>query len=211
MFRKRANVILAAISVFILIISGPVFAQEFTPYESPDKTFRCVLPSGWSIVESPGYSREVSGVDGFDAYKGGFEDRVTVSIRYYPEGNPLHKDMEIYIKRFSQPILGTPGTMECQSYGEVKGIDFQGVKARTFERSGYDYESHVYNPKLDRYVEPLHPRKMEYRERFIVMPSKNGFIAFRYKARPDMVKQYEGVFAKMTESFSFQNPLNKAK
>lgn len=199
MFRKRANPILAAATVLIFI-SGYVFAQEFKPYQSPDRTFRCALPSGWGIVESPGYSREVSGVDGFDAYSGGFEDRVTISIRYYPRGNKLHKDMDTYIRTFSRPVLAV---MEGQSYGPVKDLDFKGTKAKTFERFGYDYESHVYNQKLDRYVEPLHPRKMEYTERFIVMPAKSGFVAFRYKARPDKVKQYENVFARVTGSFSF--------
>lgn len=200
MFRKRACTSSAAITILIFGLAGHVFAQEFTAYKSPDQTFQCVIPSGWNVLESPGYSREVSGVDGFDAYRGGFEDRVTISIRYYPKGNKLHKDMETYIRTFSQPVLGI---REGQSYGAVKDLEIKGTKARTFERSGYDYESHVYNPQLDRYVEPLHPRKMEYRERFIVMPAKSGFIAFRYKARPDMVRQFDDVFKRVTESFSF--------
>jgi len=202
MFRKRAWTSLAAISILMFSLSGYVLAQEFTVYKSPDQTFQCVIPSGWNVLESPGYSREVSGVDGFDAYRGGFENRVTISIRYYPKGNKLHKDMETYIRTFSQPVLGI---REGQSYGAVKDLELKGTKAKNFERSGYDYESHVYNPKLDRYVEPLHPRKVEYTERFIVMPGKSGFVAFRYKARPDLVKQYEGVFNKVTDSFSFLN------
>jgi hypothetical protein len=199
MFFKKANMILAV--AVLISISGHALAREFTPYESPDKTFRCVVPAGWSIVESPSYSREVSGVDGFDAYRGGFEDRVTISIRYYPPGNKLHKDMDAYIRAYSQPVLTV---LEGQTYGPVKDLDFRGTKARTFERSGYDYESHVYNPKLDRYVEPLHPRKVEYRERFIVMPLKTGFAAFRFKAGPDTAGQYEDVFARVADSFSFE-------
>lgn len=199
MFRKKTVMLFAAAAALTLIIPVLSLSQEFQPYKSPDKTFRCVVPSGWSIVENPGYSREVSGVDGFNAYTGGFEDRVTISIHYHPEGNKLHKDMDIYIKRHSRPILGIT---EGQSYGEVRDIDFKGTKARTFESTGYEYESHVYNPKLDRYVEPLHPRKIEYRERFIVMPAGSGFVALRFKARPDMVKQYEDIFAGVADSFS---------
>lgn len=198
MFRKKAVTLFAA-AVLALIIPVISLAQEFQPYQSPDKTFRCVVPSGWSIMESPGYSREVSKVDGFNAYTGGFEDRVTISIHYHPEGNLLHKDMEIYIKRHSQPILGI---QEGQSYEKVRDLDFKGTKAKTFERTEYEYESHVYNPKLGRYVEPLHPRKTQYRERFIVMPVKSGFVALRFKARPDMVTQYEDVFARVADSFA---------
>lgn len=200
MLRRKALAMLAAVAVsLIIVLPASAFAQEFRPYQSPDGTFRCVLPEGWSIVESPSYSREVSKVDGFNAYTGGFEDRVTISIHYHPEGNLLHKDMDIYIKRHSQPILGI---QEGQSYEKVRDLDFKGTKARTFERTEYEYESHVYNPKLGRYVEPLHPRKTQYRERFIVMPVKSGFVAFRFKARPDMVRQYEDVFARVADSFA---------
>jgi len=35
------------------------------------------------------------------------------------------------------------------------------------------------------------------------VPAKSGFVALRYKSRPDLTAQYEGVFRKVMESFSF--------
>jgi hypothetical protein len=49
---------------------------------------------------------------------------------------------------------------------------------------------------------PCIPRKFPYFEKFIVVPAKSGFVAFRCKSRPDMAAQYEGVFRKVIDSFS---------
>jgi hypothetical protein len=65
-----------------------------------------------------------------------------------------------------------------------------------------EYEDHVYNPRIGRYVEPLHPRQVTLTETFIVAPAGSGFVAFRFKATPEAAKSYESVFHKVVESFS---------
>jgi hypothetical protein len=194
----------AAAALFIFALAGTVVAQggpetSYLEYISPGKNFRCLQPAGWSVLESPEYSREVTKADGFDAYRGGFEDRVTISVRYYPKGNQLYENMEAYIKAHSRPVLVA---LPESSYGPVSDIDMKGAKAKTFTLTGVEFESHVFNQKLGVYVEPLHPRKFPYTEKFIVVPAKSGFVAFRCKSRPDMAAQYEGVFRKVIDSFS---------
>ncbi len=195
----------AAAALFIFALAGAVFAQGapetgYVEYISPGKNFRCLQPAGWSVLESPEYSREVTKADGFDAYTGGFEDRVTISVRYYPAGNKLHENMEAYIRAHSRPVLVA---LPESSYGPVSDMDVKGARAKTFTRTGIEFESHVYNQRLGTYVEPLHPRKFPYSEKFIVVPAKSGFVAFRYKSRADMSAQYESVFWKVIDSFSF--------
>ncbi len=175
-------------------------AQNLSQYSSPDKTFKCLLPAGWAVYESPGHSREVTKVDGVHTYRGGFEDRVSLTVQYYPEGNMLHRDMERYIRVHSAPLPGFEG-LEGRSYGPAVQIDLKGAKGMTWERTLYEYESHVYNQKLQRYVTPLHPRKAQYSERFIALPVRGGFAAFVLKARPDEIKNYQDLFSKVVDSF----------
>lgn len=198
MSQKTNGKILAALAAVILIFAGAVYAGEYSPYQSPGKTFRCEVPTGWSVVESPEYRRELTKADGFDAFRGDFEDRVSISVRYFPEGNQLHRDMDAYINSHCRPLVGP---REGFTYGRVEDMDLKGAKAKTFERTGFDYESHVYNQKLGTYVEPLHPRKVAYTEKFIVAPAKGGFVAFRCKARPDTAGRYQETFSRVVDSF----------
>ena len=195
----------AAAALFIFALAGAVFAQgvpetSYVQYISPGKNFRCLQPAGWSVLESPEYSREVTKADGVEMYRGGLEDRVTISVRYYPAGNQLHENMEAYIRAHSRPVLVA---LPESSYGPVSDMDVKGARAKTFTRNGIEFESHVYNQRLGTYVEPLHPRRFPYTEKFIVVPTKSGFVALRYKSRPDLTAQYEGAFRKVMESFSF--------
>lgn len=174
--------------------------QNFFDYHSPGKTFRCLLPKGWGIHEIPAHSLEVTGVDGVLVYMGNFENRVTISVNFFPKDNKLHKNMERYIAVHSGPVLGV--VLEGQDYGSVSDTMLNGVKGKTFRRTIVEYESHVFNQKLGKYVKPLEPRKVSLTEKFVVIPAGNGFAAFRYKSPPQSAKVNEPVFSLVMDSFT---------
>jgi len=175
--------------------------QDFSDYQSPGKTFRCILPKGWNVHEVPDHRRELTKVDGVNAYRGNFEGRVTLSVYYFPEDNKLHKNMERYIEVHSRPVLGMK--LEGHDYGPVSDMALKGATGKTFQRSVIEYEDHVFNQKLGKYLEPLYPKQVSLTEIFIVMPAGSGFAAFRYKATPQTSKANEHIFRQVVDSFIF--------
>jgi hypothetical protein len=203
MVRISFKILLAFTTLIFLIgiacAQDTSLGQEYSDYQSPGKTFRCILPKGWNVNEVPDHSREVTKVDGVNTYRGNFKDRVTLSVYYFPEGNKLHKNMERYIAVHSRPVLGAK--LEGEDYGPVSDMALKGRTGKTFQRSIIEYEDHVFNPKLGKYVEPLHPKEVSLTETFIVMPAGSGFIAFRYKATPQTSKANEHIFRQVVDSF----------
>jgi len=177
-----------------------VSGQGFYDYQSAGKTFRCILPKGWSVYENPFQGREVTDVDGVLVYTGNFENRVTLSVYLFPKGNKLHKNMGKYIAVHSGPVLGVK--LEGQDYGPVSDTVLKGIKGKTFQRTLVEYESHVFNQKLRKYVRPLNPRQVSLIETFIVIPAGSGFAAFRYKAPPKSAEMNEPVFRRVVDSFT---------
>ena len=144
-------------------------SPKLTEYVSEGNYFTCLLPAGWSRYEAPDYSRELSKVYGIQVHQGGIGSRVEISVKYYAKDNKLQKNVEQFIKMHAQPIFGPE---EGETYGPVRHILVNGARAKTFERRMYEYEDHVYDPKSGRYYTPLHPRKFEMFERFIVIPAR---------------------------------------
>lgn len=180
-------------------------SPELTEYVSEGNYFTCLVPAGWSRYEAPDPSGELTKVYGIATYQGGIGSRVEISVKYYAKDNKLQKTAEQFIEMHAKPLFGAAD--EGENYGPVRDILVKGVKSKTFERKRYEYEDHVYDPKTERYYTPLHPRKFEMIERFIVIPGREGFFVLLYEASPDRLKGHEPVFEKVLNSFTAKKEL----
>lgn len=190
--------------IFAAALNDKAYSDEkpdtFEEYISDGNYFKCLLPKGWSRYEAPDNSRDASKVYGIEVYQVSSEHRVGISVKYYAGDNKLHKGPEKFIGIHSRPVFGGP-EKEGEKYGPVKEILIKGVRAKIFERELYDFEDHVYDPVSGRHYEPISPRKFSMVEKFIVLPTKEGFYVLRYKASPNAVKSLEGIFQGVLNSF----------
>ena len=207
---------LCRIAAFAIMVSAALFSPgsgfayetaspELTEYVSDGGHFTCLIPSGWSRYDAPDISRELTKVYGVHVYQGGIGSRVEISVKYYAKDNTLQKTAAQFIEMHAKSVFGA--VEEGENYGRVRDIDVKGVTAKTFERKRYEYEDHVYDPKREIYYTPLHPRKFEMIERYIVIPAREGFFVFRYEASPDRLKSHEPVFEKVVNSLTAKKEL----
>jgi hypothetical protein len=164
----------------------------FEEYLSEGGYFKVILPSGWAKIEQTfGLSSEEKKVYGIDVLGPRSEDGIhsKISVHYYAPGNLLHKTMEKFITTHAQPVLGV--NLDGEEYGRVKDDRVAGRDAKVFERKVYEYiPPHAVKPK-----------KVGVYERFVVVPSNEGFYVLRYTAPENIAEKYQAVFEKVISSF----------
>lgn len=186
--------------IMALIIFMPAFSPaadrmpQFTLHKSAGDYFQCKIPADWSIYE-PGFglSAEEKKVYGVTILgpQNGSPVRPLISVHYYAPGNLLHKTMEVFIRRHSGPVLGF--VSEGKSYGEVREIELDGRKAKTFDRIDVRFIGE----------RSLHPLKVSMFEKFIVVldGKDEGFYALKLSVPAAEKDNYTGIFEETVKSF----------
>jgi hypothetical protein len=152
--------------------------------------FRCRLPAGWTQSWAPRLAR-VEKVYGLEASAPGQPEgpAVRITVDYFAGDNAVHKGADAYVAAHSRrnQALRMPG----EKYGPVSGVELGGRRGRVFER-----ETFAFWP-------PDHPRagKVPMRERFVVLPAKEGFYALSYSAPAPLYERYRSAFEVVLESF----------
>jgi hypothetical protein len=178
-----------------------------------DSYFSCVIPADWSQGNSyAGYGlspeeKKVYGVE-FSKYSWG-PLPMRISVHYYAEGNLLHSTPELYLARKAHPVVEQVGTYR---YGEVFDTVVAGRPAKTFMRPYHQFVSakplipgsSQDDPKDDARVyegREMMARKVQFVERYVVVPADSGFYALVYSAPDDHFKEFVGVFDHLVDTF----------
>lgn len=168
-----------------------------------------VTPKGMRLVIEPGrfevcvpesWSRYTSSMGLTDAERGeyrvymrgpGSADGVEsqIIIAYYAPGNLIHKSVEVYLRRLSQPVLGA--ALEDDVYGGVRKETLEGREVLRFER-----DKSVYLPPRS-----LNARKIPVHERFVVIPATAGFYVLRMGAGLERKDEVAALFEKVLVTF----------
>lgn len=169
--------------------------------------FSCDIPPDWSRVDNYGLgfglSNEEKKTHGFYLRAPSpSEVPVTMAIFYYAEGNLMYKSTDHYLRVFSQ--LGREGDGDGNDYGKIKPITVAGREGMVFEsisvRSVASGASVSSKPGV--YIRPgLNAKRVPVRERFVVLPAKQGFYALRYTAPKEKFQEFLPVFEKVTKRF----------
>jgi hypothetical protein len=197
-FSKKISAGVLIIMVMITFIPavspGSDLLPQFVEYKSSGDYFQCKIPADWSIYE-PGFglSAEEKKVYGVTLFGPRNDNPVApvISVHYYAPGNLLHKSMEVFIRRHSEPVLGF--VAEGKSYGKVRPIEFAGRKAQTFDRIDIRFIGE----------RALHPLKVSMSEKFIVIPASKdeGFYVLNMSVPLAIKDKYAGILEALVKSF----------
>ncbi len=152
--------------------------------------FTCRLPPGWTVARAPRLER-VEKVFGLEAAALGTPEgpAVRVTVDYFAPGNAVHRGMDAYIAAHSRKdkAFRLPG----EKYGPVSEAEAGGRRARTFERETVSFWP------------PGHPqaKKVPMRERFVVIPAREGFYALSYSAPAALYGKHRPDFEAVLGSF----------
>lgn len=134
---------------------------------------------------------------------------VKISIHYYADGNLLYRSLDHYLKLFSKPALGV--ALEGSSYGTVTSTVVSGRTGKVFDRLKKEFvplhnrlgASDEPESKDNRIFEKaeMMAKALPVKERFIVLPAKGGFYAFRYSVSAESFQEFIQIFEKVTTSF----------
>lgn len=169
--------------------------------------FSCDVPPDWSRIDNYGFgyglSNEEKKTYGFYLQApASSEVPVTIAIFYYAEGNLMYRSMDQYIRGFSQSAPEGDGA--GNDYGKIAPITVAGREGMVFEsisvRSVPVGTSVSSKPGV--FIRPgLNARRVVVRERFVVLPAKQGFYALRYTATEGKFQEFLPVFEKVTQRF----------
>jgi hypothetical protein len=177
------------VRAIILILAAAVAAPAAEPCRS-EGNFTCRLPAGWTHSRSPRPARAEK-VFGLEASAFGTPEgpAVRVTVDYFAADNAVHKDADAYIAAHSRKnrAFRLPG----EKYGPVSGVELGGRRGRAFERETFSFWP------------PDHPqaRKTPMRERFVVLPAKEGFYALSYSAPASLYEKHRADFEAVLGSF----------
>jgi hypothetical protein len=207
----------AALAALLLSVSVAVPPSPAAPPPVPEGfrhvvsegRFACDVPEDWVAEES----LSAPSSDGEAAYgvtvtaPGGGDVPVRISVRYYAEGNRAYGSADAYVRRFSEPTLGSP--LEGSAFGKVESTVVAGRAAREFEREGREFVplprgiGALDDDRADGkvYERERMARPVPVRERFVVLPAAAGFYALRYSAPADRYAGHLPAFGKVAASF----------
>jgi hypothetical protein len=115
---------------------------------------------------------------------------VRITVDYFAGDNAVHKGADAYVAAHSRhnQALRMPG----EKYGPVSGVELGGRRGRAFERETFSFWP------------PDHPqaRKTPMRERFVVLPAKEGFYALSYSAPASLYEKHRADFEAVLGSFT---------
>ncbi len=198
--RVKEKILTGVLIIVALTIFMPAFSQgadrmpQFALHKSAGDYFKCKIPADWTIYEPVfGLSAEEKKVYGITLFgpQNGSPVAPVISVHYYAPGNLLHKTMEVFIRRHSEPVLGF--VAEGKSYGKVQETELAGRKAKTFERIDIRYIGE----------RVLHPLKVSMSEKFIVVSDSkdDGFYVLKLSVPAAEKDKYAGIFEEIVKSF----------
>jgi len=211
--------ILKILLIFIAIASGlcPAIASEkpespvtpknivYEKYISEGNSFVVLIPKGWGKEEkdfSYAYTKTGDKVRGVELSGPHNKDdaRLTISVLYYEYGQ--------FFKSYERYINLKTATFTCLAPEKdvyITNTAVAGREAKKFEIETFELILLPFDPpdfKEGIIYEIVPPsKKVTVIERYIVIPAEKGFYVLSYRASPDIVKNIEGIFEKVLNSF----------
>ena len=188
-------------------------APAHLPPETPDPDgfvpvavgdyFTCDIPPDWSRFDNYGsgfgLSNEEKKTYGFHLKapeSGGIP--VTIAIFYYAEGNLMYKSVDRYIRGHAPLEGSSSGGVKPATVAGREGMVFESLRSRIDPGSLGNAVSD--DPRL--HIRPgLNAKTISVKERFVVLPAKQGFFALRYTAPEGKFQEFLPVFEKVTQRF----------
>lgn len=204
--KKAMLILLFVFMPFAGLYAGSDEEQQtkFQEYISEGDYFRCIIPEGWHKWESDfGLSQSEKKVYGIVMFGPAIADglKARISVHYYAEGNLVHKTADRFIETHSKPVFG-PGTeIPGSKYSRVADTVVARRKAKKFEQQTFDFIDHVYDPKSGRFYTPIDPKKIPVIEKFIVIPTKEGYYVLHYYAPLEISEANFKAFEEVVKSF----------
>lgn len=165
--------------------------------------FSCDIPPDWSRFDNYGsgfgLSNEEKKTYGFNLKApetGGLP--VTIAVFYYAEGNLMYKSVDGYIRAHAPLGGSSSGGVKPATVAGREGVVFESVRRQIDPASLGNAVSN--DPRVQ--MRPgLNARRISVRERFVVLPAKQGFFALRYTAPEEKFREFLPVFEKVTQRF----------
>lgn len=181
----------------ILLIAGcPLWAgnpatggqgKEFKAF-SLESYFSCEVPQKWQLVQKA--DQERMGVFKIGLIAPNAEKiPVAVYVSYFSKANKYFKDYKDYVDSNSADDTGIAA--QTDKYGPVKAKDLNKRKAFEFDREEKQY---------------LHPDSKSdgsviLKEKFYVLPAKEGFFVMRFSAPKAVFLKHLPVFERVARTF----------
>ncbi|MBI4655883.1 MAG: hypothetical protein HY746_03945 [Elusimicrobia bacterium] len=171
-------------------IKPPVQKEGFKKFAMDNKLFTCLAPEKWEIARNKEKEskEKIYGIE----LAGPRADKapVVIYVTFYSKQNKIFKDHNDFIERNSKDLFGGKGDGD-ERYGPVKNTLVNKLKAFHFESETKEY---------------LHPESASeesvvVKEKFYVIPVKNGFYVLHYFAPKSVFLKHLPVFYKVASSF----------
>lgn len=164
--------------------------NAFQKFVMDNNYFSCEIPKNWEFERNKEYEEK------YKVYKvrlfgpGIEKSPTTIYVTFYAKENKLFKDHNDFIERNSKDVFSGTGD-EDEKYTPVKQVTLNKNKAFYFESETKEY----LNPesKSEEFV--------IVKERYYVIPSKNGFYVLHYLASKPAFQKYLRVFKRVVSSF----------
>jgi hypothetical protein len=162
----------------------------FQKFVMDNNYFSCEIPKNWE------FERNKEDEEKYKVFKiklfapGTEKSPTTIYVTFYAKENKLFNDYNDFIERNSKDLFGGTGD-ENEKYTPVKKITLNKKKAFYFEVEAKEY------------LEP-ESKSEEFviiKERYYVLPSKNGFYVLHYTASKPVFQKHLPVFKKVLSSF----------
>lgn len=167
---------------------GAAQAAKYTPYNMD--SFTCEIPGGWEVkrdkekeLKAKIRKLELSGPRSGNA-------PVLIYAAHYRKGSAAFVDYRDFIERNSMNILGETES-ETEKFSPVKETTLAGKKAFEFDSEIKEY---------------LHPESRSdegvmIKEKFYVIPARDGFFVLRYYSPASAFSKHLPVFKKLVSTF----------
>ena len=188
---------MSRLALILLITGCPLWAakpapvvpaKEFKAF-SLDGYFSCEVPQKWQLSHDADKEQK-SGVFQIEL-TGPHSEKVPVTayVSYFSKTNKYFKDYKDYVNSNSTDDLGI--APKTDKYGPVKTTALGKRRAFEFEREKKEY---------------LHPESKSddsvmLREKFYVLPAKDGFFVFHFSAPKAVFSKHLPVFERVARTF----------
>ena len=191
MDKKRAVAVRVLVLVALLVGSGSGadvdLAEEFKTF-SLDGYFSCEVPQGWQLLRDDKEQRR--GVFQIELIAPGEGPALmTIYVSYFSEDNIYFKDYQDYVESNSTDDLGIAA--ETDKYGPVSTTALSGRKAFEFEREQKEY-LHPESPSDESVI---------LKEKFYVLPAREGFFVMHFSAPKAVYEKRLPVFDRVARTF----------
>lgn len=162
-------------------------AEEFKTF-SLNGYFSCEVPQGWQLLRDDKEQRR--GVFQIELIAPGEGPALmTLYVSYFTKDNIYFKDYQDYVESNSTDDLGIAA--ETDKYGPVRTTALSGRKAFEFEREQKEY-LHPESPSDESVI---------LKEKFYVLPAREGFFVMHFSAPKAVYAKHLPVFDRVARTF----------